>query len=162
MDWKHSSRSNMRSWRQAGIYPSSRATSRRRRTRNPGDGLAAELRDEIAGRALARRRGRSSHQARAHHADKLAERHRLGEEIALPDIAADRLQLVAFVPGLDAFGHGLQSEALAQLDDSLAQAGVHFVGVAVHHITAVDLELAKGKLAQPGQRGIAGAEIVQR
>src|SRR5829696_8542711 len=143
MDWKHSSRSNMQSWRQAGTFPSSRVKSRRRRTRNPGDGLAAELRDEIAGRALACGGGRSSHQARAHHADKLAERHRLGEEIALPDIATDCLQLVALVPGLDAFGHGLQSEALAQLDDSLAQAGIHLVGVAVHHVAAVDLELAE-------------------
>ena len=54
--------------------------------------------------------------------------HRLGEQIALPDIATDALQLVTFVRRFDALGNGLQSEALAELDDGLAQTRIDAVG----------------------------------
>src|SRR3954453_10925566 len=161
-DWKRSSRSNTRSWRRAAIFPSSRATSRRGRARTGQRRLADEFGDEIAGRGLAYRRRGRRRQPGTHHADELAERHRLREEIALPYIATDGLQLVTLVPGLDAFGDGFQSDALAQFDDGLAQAGIQLVAIAVHHIAAVDLQLAEGKLAQTRQRGIAGAEIIQR
>ena len=111
--------------------------------------------------AAARFGGLADHAA-AERADELGLRHRLGEQIALADVAADALQLVALVRGLDAFGDGLEAEALGQFDDGLAQAGIHLVQVAIGDIAAVDLELAERQLPQPRQRRIAGAEIVER
>src|SRR6202040_869465 len=91
------------------------------------------------------------HQAPAHGPDQLALRHRFAEQVALPDMAADGLQLVALVRRLDAFGHGLEPEPLAELDDGLAQAGIDPVDVAVADVAAVDLELAERQLPQPRQ-----------
>src|SRR6266545_5417075 len=92
--------------------------------------------------------GRLSHQAPPHDPDQLDLRHRLGEQIALPDIAADALQLVAFMRRLDALGDGLAPEALAELHDRFAQAGTDPIGMAVRHVAAVDVELAERKLPQ--------------
>src|SRR5208337_5163703 len=59
-------------------------------------------------------------------------------------------------------GNGLEPETLAKLDDRLAQARIDAVDVAIGDVAAIDLELAEGQLAQPGKRGIARAEIVER
>src|SRR5690348_14096082 len=82
------------------------------------------------GGALFRLLRRADHAA-AEQVDERLLRHRLGEQIALADIAADALQLMALVGALDAFGHGLELEALGQLDDGLAQPGVDLVDMAI-------------------------------
>ena len=72
----------------------------------------AEPRDQ-RGQAPSRRRERGAPpELPAGYADKLTFRHRLGVKIALPDIAAERLQLVALVRELDPFRNGLEFEAL--------------------------------------------------
>jgi hypothetical protein len=60
------------------------------------------------------------HQQPPYDADQLRLWHRLAEQIALPDVAADPLQLVTLVRRLDPFSHGLQPEAPRQLDDGFA------------------------------------------
>src|SRR4051794_33879384 len=87
--WKLSSKSNTQSWKRAARSPLSRAKSRRPRAGRSRRRSADEIGDEIGGCALADYGRRSGQQAGAHHADELAERHRLGEQITLPDVAAD-------------------------------------------------------------------------
>jgi len=99
-----------------------------------------------------------SHQPPAHDREQLRLRHRLGEEIALSDVAADALQLVTFVRGLDPLGHGLESKTPRELHDGLANAGIDAVDMAVGDVATIDLELAEGQLAQTRQRGVASAE----
>src|SRR5258705_12410957 len=71
-------------------------------------------------------------------------RHRLGEQEALTDRDPQALELVALVRALDSFRHGLEAEPARQLDDGFEHARFHLVEVTVHHISAVDLELAAG------------------
>ena len=61
---------------------------------------------------------------------------------------------------LDALGQGHQPEGPTELDQRVDEGGR--VGASVHlgHERAVDLEHVDGELAQVGQRGIAGAEVV--
>jgi hypothetical protein len=80
----------------------------------------------------------------------------------LPDLTADRLQLVAFVRRFDAFSNGAQTEVAAEFDNRFAQAGVELVAVAVRHIGAIDLQFTEGQLREAGKRRVAGAEIVNR
>src|SRR5262245_36955688 len=87
-----------------------------------------------------------AHQPPSHDSDQLELGHWPGEQVALADIAADRLELMAFVRGLHAFGDGLKPKTLAKLDDGLAQAGTDPVDMAVGDIAAVDLQFAEGKL----------------
>ena len=85
-------------------------------------------------------------------ADKLGLRHRFCEQIALPDLATDGLQLVALVRRFDALRHGPQAEAAAELDNRLAQTCIEMVHIAVRDVAAVDLELAEWQLLQPHKR----------
>ena len=77
-------------------------------------------------------------------------------------MAAERLQFVALVDGLDAFGDDGEIESPAKLAKHLAQPGIDLVDIAIGDIGAVDLEFAERQLLQPGERRIAGAEIVER
>ena len=61
-----------------------------------------------------------------------------------------------------AFGHRFELEGAGQLDDAFDDAQVVRVGQHVAHKALVDLERLHGQLAQVGERGIAGAEVVQR
>lgn len=101
-------------------------------------------------------------QATSQAGHELAFRHRLVEQEPLPDLTADRLQLVAFVRRFDAFSNGAQTEVAAEFDNRFAQAGVELVAVAVRHIGAIDLQFAEGQLREAGKRRVAGAEIVNR
>src|SRR2546427_807790 len=64
--------------------------------------------------------------------------------------------------GLHTLGDDLQAQAGAQGDDGARNGRV--VGVAEHvaHEAAVDLELVQRQALEIGQRGVAGAEVVQR
>ena len=102
-------------------------------------------------------------QAAPQASDELGFRHRLVEQKALPDLAADRLQLVAFVRRFNAFGDGSKTETTAELDDRLAQAGIELVSAAIRYIGAVDFQLAEGRIASRRTNDeYAGAEIVDR
>ena len=92
---------------------------------------------------------------------ELGLRHRLVEQEPLPDLTADRLQLMAFVCRFDAFSNGAQTEVAAEFDNRFAQAGVELVAVAVRQ-GAIDLQFAEGQLREAGKRRVAGAEIVNR
>lgn len=113
-------------------------------------------------RALHGLRGAGALHTRAQAAEEVRFRHRLGKQIALPNLAADGLELVAFVGGLDALGNRPQAEPPSKLHDRLAQPGIVMIFVAVRDITAIDLQLAERQLFQSHQRRIAGAEIVHR
>ncbi len=73
-------------------------------------------------------------------------------------------------PGQDAgltcrlhpFGHQLQPQAVAHGDDGLHQAVAAGAVLDVHDEGAVDLERVERELGQVAERGIAGAEVVQR
>ena len=120
-----------------------------------GPGLGALNPGDETGEALAPRRsgGQPWDQALAHHGKKLRLGHRLGEQIALPDMAAECLQFVTLMDALDAFGHDREIEALAEFAKNLAQPGIDLVDMAVADIGALDLELAEGKLAPAASRG---------
>src|SRR4029078_9542114 len=77
--------------------------------------------------------------SRAQATEEIGFWHRLRKQVTLPDLAADGLQLVAFVSGFDAFGDGAQAEAAAKFDDRLAQAGIGVIGVTGREGTAITL-----------------------
>jgi hypothetical protein len=68
-----------------------------------------------------------------------------GEVKALGDAGAECVQAREGLGVLDAFGHGGESEALAEGDDRLDDRGVGGVGREVAHERAVDLELGDGQ-----------------
>jgi hypothetical protein len=90
--------------------------------------------------------GMAGHAA-AHDSEQLPFRHRLGEQITLPDLTTDGLQLMTFMSRLDTFGNGLQPETFAELDNGLAETSIDAVVMAIRDIAAIDLELAEGELA---------------
>jgi hypothetical protein len=56
--------------------------------------------------------------------EEICFRHWFRKQVALPDLAADRLQLVALPGCFNAFGDSAQTEPAAELDDRLAQASL--------------------------------------
>ena len=57
-------------------------------------------------------------------ANEVPLRHWFGKQIALPNLTADRLQLVAFMTCFDALGHRSETEPAPQLNNGLAQTGI--------------------------------------
>src|SRR5262245_38446009 len=89
-------------------------------------------------------------------------RSRASEQIALRFIAALAPEQGELSVGLDALGEDRDVEALAErqhrADDRL---GLR-VGLDLVHEQAVELDLVEGERAQRIERGVAGAEIVER
>src|SRR5262245_38641396 len=81
------------------------------RVRDRRSAVGAEARDEAREALRLRRTGRRSDQAAAHHRDQVRLRHRLGIEVALSHVAAEGLQLVAFMYRFDAFSYDLEIES---------------------------------------------------
>src|SRR5215469_12121646 len=93
---------------------------------------------------------------------ELLERGRLGEQEPLAGHAAERQQRRDLRLELDALGHGLEAERLAERDDGARELGaVVGVGQAADE-GAVDFKDVDREAMQVGERGIAGAEIVDR
>src|SRR5690606_6759893 len=109
----------------------------------------------------------ASHAQRPSHAvSKVAERgfsvDRLAEEVALATAAAELHEPVRLPFVLDALGNDIHAEALAHsengTDDVLRRLVVEDGG----DEGAVDLQLVEVELAQPPERRLTGAEIVER
>src|SRR5688500_8764579 len=83
-----------------------------------------------------------------------------GEELALADAAAGLGEEVALYLGLDALGDHLEVEAAGEGDQRTREAGA--LGVLRHadDQAAVDAHRAGVESLQHGQRGVAGAEVV--
>ena len=69
---------------------------------------------------------------------------------------------MALFLGFHALGNHLQPQAVGQRDDGAHDGGVVRVGQQVVHKALVDLELAQRHAFEVGERGIAGAKVVQR
>src|SRR5919197_1933098 len=91
---------------------------------------------------------------------ELAALQRLGEVIALPELAAQPAQLLELLGALDALGDRLQAHPAAELDDRARQRAVlRAAGDRVDE-ALVDLQRVDRELAQVAQRRVAGAEAV--
>jgi hypothetical protein len=77
-------------------------------------------------------------------------------------VAAEPAQLLGLLDRFDPFGDGLQPQVGCQLEDGAHQRAVVGVLVETGDERAVDLEDLHGQLDQVGQRGVAGAEVVDR
>ena len=89
--------------------------------------------------------------------------HRPAENIALDVRAAELADQGQLVMGLGALGGGVHAEALGEGDDGADDRGVaaaRLGGAADEAL--VDLDLVERRLLQIAERGIAGAEIVER
>jgi hypothetical protein len=71
--------------------------------------------------------------------DEMPLRHRLVEQMAQPDLAPDRLELVIFVSRFDALRDSSKTEAPTQIDKDLAQAGIETIFIAVRDETAINV-----------------------
>src|SRR6185369_11052695 len=89
------------------------------------------------------------------------ERPRRAEVEALPQLHADRGELLRDLLGLDRFGDGLQAQARADLVHGLDHGEVERVARHALHERAVDLQPVQRELAHVIERREAAAEIVQ-
>ena len=89
-------------------------------------------------------------------------RHGPRDAVALAQLAAQVEQHLAVVHGFHALGDDLAVEGPRQAEHAFEDGQV--VGVVEHvaHEALVDLELVHGQALEVGQRGVAGAEVVQR
>ncbi len=99
-------------------------------------------------------------QALAQQVEEPLLRHRRGDQGALAEIAAHDHERLQIGGGLDPLGDRRAAEAVREVDRGLADRGIGGVARAVLHEAAVELDLDKREIAQAGERGIAGAEIV--
>jgi len=87
---------------------------------------------------------------------------RLTEQIALVGIAAQSLQVVVLTGRLHAFCHHGQAQVVGHADGGGANGGVIAVGLQFLDEGAVQLEVVQRQAFQVGQRGVAGAKVVDR
>src|SRR5256885_298105 len=78
---------------------------------------------------------------------------------AASSVRGEELQLLL---RLDAFGDDLEPELAAHRDDGRADRGVIRVPPEIRHERAVDLERLDREMLEVRERGVAGAEIVDR
>ena len=98
---------------------------------------------------------------RASSSGDLGCRHGLGIEIALGMVAAQFPQAARLTVRLDALRRDLKLQASSQADDGGDDRLVVGILLQVPHEAAVDLDMIDRELLQMGQRGVAGAEIVE-
>ena len=93
---------------------------------------------------------------------QLVGRQGCGEQEALAPVAAEIEEHAGLALGLDALGHHGQAEVMGQVDDPRGDATVVGMGVAPEplHEGPVDLHDVHGQPSEVGQRGVAGAEVV--
>jgi len=87
-------------------------------------------------------------------------RHRFARQVALHIVAAARFHEMHLFFRFHAFGHHRQVQVLGQVENGVADGRVLARFGQVLDEGAVDLQHGNGKALQVGQRGIAGAEIV--
>jgi serine/threonine-protein kinase len=88
--------------------------------------------------------------------------HRLAEQAPLAVVAVAAPEEIELLLRLDALGDHVEAEVLAHLDDRAHECRVLARDVRVAHEGLVDLERADRELLQRRERGIAGAEVVDR
>jgi hypothetical protein len=98
----------------------------------------------------------------AHPLCHLFRRHGRGDAGALADVAAQIQQHSRLGRRLDAFGHHRAAEGAGQADHAFDDGAVLRVVEHVVHETAIDLQHVDRQPLQVGQRGVAGAEVVER
>src|SRR5579859_7482048 len=96
------------------------------------------------------------------HIPQLGDRTRLADQIALRLRAALAAQHVELLGGLDAFRGRDHTEAPPQARDGPNDRERIVARRKLAHERAIDLDLVEREAAQIAQRGIAGAEIVER
>src|SRR4051794_25484086 len=84
-----------------------------------------------------------------------------GDLIALGEVAAEAPQRGQLLRRLDAFGDGGHPEDGSQVDDGLDD-GLGRGILDRRGEAAVELEHVEREVLQPGERGVAGAEVVER
>ena len=84
------------------------------------------------------------------------------EEVALGLVAVERDQRDELLLGLDAFGGDAQAERVGQTDDRRDDRGVAGIGAEAAHERTVDLHGVDREPLQVAERGVAGAEVVDR
>ena len=82
--------------------------------------------------------------------------------MALHLVAAEAAQALELALGLDALGDHAQAQAVAEIDDRAHDHLVVQVVLEVLHERLVDLEPLDRQPLDVGERGVAGAEIVDR
>jgi hypothetical protein len=82
--------------------------------------------------------------------------------VALDLVAAEFLKEVRLLPGLDALGDHLQPEAPGQGQDGPGDGNILRVAGQILDEATVDLQGIDGQALQVAERGIAGAEVIDR
>ncbi len=77
-------------------------------------------------------------------------------------IAAQGIEQIAFGLGFHPFGHHFQPQCVPHGDDCFDDFQIARIGEDVLHETLVDFQPVERELREVAQRGVAGAEIVQR
>ncbi|MCO5595358.1 hypothetical protein L7F22_049400 [Adiantum nelumboides] len=98
--------------------------------------------------------------AAAQHPVQVVGAQRAGEQPALERVDADAAQHVELLGGLDALGDGRAAHRARDLDDGAGEREVGRVGADAGDEGAVDLDRLRRELLEPGQRRVAGAEVV--
>ncbi len=80
--------------------------------------------------------------------------------VALQQVTVDVDEVLLLVGGLYSFGDDLQIEALGNAKDGVDQAGAAGVSGGARDRGLVDLDEVDGEVDEPGQRGVASAEVV--
>ena len=93
---------------------------------------------------------------------ELVRRHRPGVEVALTQVAAEAAQQLSLAGRLYSFGDDPLVESVGHGDDPADQGKVLRVGFHALNEGTGDLEVSHGEAAQMGQRGVSGAEVVER
>src|SRR6185436_5057120 len=93
--------------------------------------------------------------------EEIVFRQRLAEKIALEALATHLYQQIALHARLDAFCDDAYLHVLANGNDALYQRAIGPCREVAHERT-IDLELVEGQGLEVGERGVAGAEIIQR
>ena len=88
--------------------------------------------------------------------------HRPGQAVALHQVAVELSQQPPARLVLDTLGDDPQPQVVAEADDRADDREVVVALGQVPHERAVDLHLVHRQAAQPGQRRVAGAEVVDR
>ena len=84
------------------------------------------------------------------------------EQVPLAHVAPEKVEDVALLLGLDAFGDGLEIEAPGQRGDRADDGSRVLVNGDVAHEGYIDLEVVQGQLFDITERGIPGPEVIDR
>ena len=104
---------------------------------------------------------RVARQALAQQARDLLRRQRPGEEVALGVVAAEAAQLGELGLVLDPLGDHVEGEGARHADDRLDDRRALLLDAERVDEGAVDLQRVEGEAVEVGERGVAGAEVVE-